>query len=351
MIEVIESAAADVLAAFADVIDVRTPAEFADDHVPGAVNLPVLSNDERARVGTIYVQESPHRARKIGAALVARNIAGHIEGPLAEMAPGFSPLIYCWRGGQRSNAMAGVLSQVGWRVRILKGGYKTYRRRVMTALYESEAAQPVVLLDGATGTAKTDILARLAGLGVQTLDLERLASHRGSLFGAVPGLAQPSQKLFETRLLAALEALDPGRPVIVEAESSKIGERVIPPRLWKAMVAAPTITLRASLADRAGYLVATYSDILHDRATIQAIIDRLPRHLSGEQRKHWRGLAHVGAFEVLAAALIEAHYDPAYERSACRAGRTSLGAIELTSLASPDRQSAAEAVARIVLAF
>lgn len=211
------------LAKFDAIIDVRSPGEFAEDHVPGAENLPVLDDAERAQVGTIYVQESRFLARRIGAAHVARNIARHLETALADRPASFRPLIYCWRGGQRSNAMATILSQVGWPVSLLVGGYKTYRRVVQARLYDGEAALRFVLLDGHTGSAKTEILGRLAARGAKVLDLEGLAEHRGSLFGALAGRSQPSQKLFESRLIQALDRLDPGLPIIVEAESSKIG--------------------------------------------------------------------------------------------------------------------------------
>jgi tRNA 2-selenouridine synthase len=219
------------LAAYDEIIDVRTPAEFALDHVPGAVNLPVLSNDERAWVGTIYVQDSRMKARRIGAALVACNIAGHLEGALEDRPGSYAPLIYCWRGGQRSLAMATVLAQVGWRPTRLAGGYMTYRRRVTAALYEGGTPLRLIVLDGYTGSAKTELLGRLAAQGVQTLDLEGLAGHRGSLFGAIAGQGQPSQKMFESTLLADLERLDPTRPIVVEAESSKIGQLNLPPDL------------------------------------------------------------------------------------------------------------------------
>ena len=222
---------------FDAVIDVRSPGEFAQDHLPGAINLPVLDDAQRAVVGTEYVQGSKFRARRQGAALVARNIAEHLERALADRDGGFRPLVHCWRGGQRSGAMAAVMDQVGWTVTVLDGGYMTWRRAVTAALYDTPLAHRLVLLDGPTGAGKTEVLARLAARGVQTLDLEGLANHRGSLFGALPG-GQPSQKLFESRLFDALEHLDPARPVVVEAESSRIGARVIPPALWTAMTAA-----------------------------------------------------------------------------------------------------------------
>ncbi|MFN5828613.1 MAG: tRNA 2-selenouridine(34) synthase MnmH, partial [Rhodobacterales bacterium] len=207
---------------FDDVIDVRAPAEWAEDHIPGAVNLPVLDDAERARVGTIYKRENPFRARKVGAALVARNAAAHLEGPLADKPGGWRPLVYCWRGGQRSGSFASILSQIGWRVETVAGGYKTYRSLVVQALYDAPVPSRVIVLDGNTGTAKTELLALMAERGVQVIDLEGLANHRGSLFGGRAG-GQPSQKGFESRLAMALAALDPTRPLVVEAESSKIG--------------------------------------------------------------------------------------------------------------------------------
>ena len=127
---------------FDQVIDVRSPAEYAEDHLPGAISLPVLSDAERARVGTIYVQEDRFLARKIGAALVARNAAAHIEGPLADRDGGWRPLVYCWRGGQRSGAFTGILQQIGWRAETIAGGYRSYRRLVVAALYDSPFPAP-----------------------------------------------------------------------------------------------------------------------------------------------------------------------------------------------------------------
>ncbi|HZV83599.1 MAG TPA: tRNA 2-selenouridine(34) synthase MnmH, partial [Brevundimonas sp.] len=206
------------------IIDVRSPAEFALDHIPGAVNLPVLDDAQRTLVGTEYVQRSKFLARRTGAAMVARNIAAHLEGPLGDRSGGFKPLVYCWRGGQRSGAMVTVMDQVGWPVTVLEGGYQTWRRQVTAGLYDGAVPHRLVLLDGPTGSGKTALLGEFAARGGQTLDLEALAAHRGSLFGAVPG-GQPSQKAFETRLYDALARLDPARPVLVEAESSKIGAR------------------------------------------------------------------------------------------------------------------------------
>jgi tRNA 2-selenouridine synthase len=328
------------LARYDAIIDVRSPGEFAEDHVPGAINLPVLDNQERAIVGTIYVQESRFKARRIGGAMVARNVAHHIETALADKEGGFQPLVYCWRGGQRSGAMATILAQVGWRTSVLAGGYKTYRRWVQQRLYEDQLPLKLALLDGGTGVGKTQMLGLLAQRGVQVVDLEGLAGHRGSLFGGILGQAQPSQKMFESRLLAALGALDPSRPVVVEAESSKIGDRMTPPALWTQMAAAPRIELTAPRERRARYLVATYGDIIRDRRALDEALTRLPVYPGRRRLDDWAQLADAGQFEALAEALMELHYDPAYERSSRKDARPRLDRIALPDL-GPDGQALA----------
>lgn len=340
-IETVESAEPAVLARFDAIIDVRSPSEFAIDHIPGAESLPVLSDEERAIVGTIYVQESRFKARRIGAAYVARNVANHLETALAGRPGSFQPLVYCWRGGQRSNAMATILAQVGWRTSVLAGGYRTYRREVTVRLYESEPDLRLVLLDGRTGSGKTDVLRRLPGRGIQVLDLEDLAQHRGSLFGALPGRPQPSQKMFESRLLAALDKLDPGRPILVEAESSKIGDRIIPPMLWKAMSVAPRIELIASEEARASYLANVYGHVAAARQELEAVFGRLP--IRGGHLKHWRRLAEAGDFEALAGELMARHYDPAYRRSSRADNRPKLAEIPAGDLGEAALDAAADA--------
>ena len=306
---------------FDDIIDVRAPAEYAEDHIPGAISLPVLDDEERARVGTIYKQESPFKARKVGGALVARNAAKHLEGPLADRTGGWRPLVYCWRGGQRSGSFATILAQVGWRTETIAGGYKAWRALVVKALYETPVASPVLVLDGNTGSAKTEVLNLLPALGVQVIDLEGLARHRGSLFGHLPG-GQPSQKAFETALALALARLDPARPVVVEAESSKVGDCRLPPELWKAMSAAPRLAIAAPRAARASYLTRAYRDMVEDAEKLAGVIGLLRMSHPKERIDHWLDLAARGAFAELADGLMEHHYDPRYEKHRARmAGR------------------------------
>ena len=317
--------------AFDAVIDVRSPGEFAEDHLPGAINLPVLDDAERAEVGTEFVRGSKFLARRTGAARVARNIAAHLEGALGDRDGSFQPLIYCWRGGQRSGAMAAVMDQVGWGVTVLDGGYQTWRRQVKAGLYDAPLPHRLTLLDGPTGSGKTALLEAVSAQGVQVLDLEALAGHRGSLFGAMPG-GQPSQKGFETRLHDALARLDPDRPVVVEAESSKIGARVVPPSLWAAMTAAPVIEITVPLEARVAHIVETYADIAADRVALDHALTRLPRHHARTVVAEWRAMAARGQIAELAAALIEAHYDPAYLRTGETRGRAVLERIQLTDL-------------------
>ena len=315
---------------FDDIIDVRAPAEYAEDHLPGAISLPVFSDAERAKVGTIYVQEDPFKARKVGAALVARNAAQHLEGPLADRTGAWRPLVYCWRGGQRSGSFASILAQIGWRVSSIEGGYKAYRRLVVQMLYDQPLAHRLILIDGGTGTGKTDLLAALADQGAQVLDLEAMANHRGSLLGGREG-GQPSQKAFESRLAMALAKLDPKRPIFVEAESAKIGRARIPPAVWKAMLAADHFRLEVSLAARARYLAAAYVDVIGDMEELCARLSHLAPFHGHEVVARWQEMARAGDYVDLATALVEVHYDPSYRRSSRRASAP-LDVLSLTSV-------------------
>ena len=298
------------------IIDARAPLEFAQDHLPGAVNLPVLSDAERAQVGTIYKQVSPFDARKLGGAMVAANAARHIAGPLAGFGGGWRPLVYCWRGGQRSGAFATILAQIGWRVGRIEGGYKAWRALVVARM-QAPVTAPVVVLDGNTGSAKTEILTRLAARGHQVIDLEGLANHRGSLFGGMPG-GQPSQKLFESRLAMALEGIDPTRPLLLEAESSRIGDINLPRGIWAAIIAAPRLRLAVPLAARAAYIARSYADAAADPARVAEIIESLrPLHPT-DRIEGWLRMIDAGDWQGLSAGLMRDHYDPRYEKHRAR---------------------------------
>ncbi|MFV0386591.1 tRNA 2-selenouridine(34) synthase MnmH [Paracoccus sp. (in: a-proteobacteria)] len=326
-------------AGFDDIIDVRSPSEYAEDHLPGAINLPVLDDEERARVGTIYKQVSPFDARKLGAALVAANAARHIAGPLADRGGGWRALVYCWRGGQRSGSFATILGQIGWRVETVAGGYKSWRSLVVDRVQNGPIAAPVVVLDGNTGSAKTAILARLAARGAQVIDLEALARHRGSLFGAVAG-GQPGQKMFESNLAMALEGLDPARPLLVEAESSRIGSLSLPKAMWQAIIAAPRIRLDVPVQIRAAYSARDYGDVVAEPDRLAAIIASLSRMHPAERIQGWQALAGAGDWTTLAEGLMRDHYDPRYLRHRQRHSEREAAVIALNDLTDLDAAAA-----------
>lgn len=307
----------DALPAHSDRIDVRSPAEFAGDHIPGARNHPVLDDDERARIGILHAA-SPFEASRLGAALVARNIARMLETAFAERPREWTPLVYCWRGGQRSRAVAHVLNEVGWRAVQLDGGYRAYRRHVVARLAVEPARYRFLVLCALTGSGKSQLLGALGDAGAQTLDLERLAQHRGSLLGQVPGSVQPSQKKFETDLLAALAALDPRRPVYVEAESRRIGAIQLPDALLERIRAGGTIMLRTALPQRIALLKSEYAHFLENPALLLERLRPLVALHGKVALARWETLATGGDWDQLIGELLEAHYDPLYGRSLAR---------------------------------
>lgn len=297
------------------IIDVRSPSEHGEDHLPGAVNMPVLDDAERAEIGTTYVQVSPFEARRAGAALVARNASVHLQTALANKPKRFRPLVYCWRGGMRSNSMATILAAVGWPVAVLEGGYQTWRRAVIAGLEAVCPKLDLVLIDGQTGTAKTALLQVLREKGGQVIDLEGLARHRGSAFGGFADADQPSQKAFESALWSQVELLDGTRPVFVEAESARIGSIRLPAALWNLMKNTPRLEIVAPLAERARFLAQSYADIVDDPERTEQALDLISPFQPRDRIAHWRELARSGASIELATELMQAHYDPAYDRS------------------------------------
>ena len=309
---------ASVLTDFDAVLDVRSPSEYAEDHVPDALSCPVLDDAERARVGTLHKRISSFEAKKTGAALIARNIAMHLERSFAARPRNWRPLVYCWRGGRRSAAMAHVLREVGWDAATLEGGYKSYRRYVVESLASLPSKYSFRVVHGVTGSGKSRFLRALAAAGAQALDLEELAAHRGSVLGNLPQRPQPSQKMFESRLLKALLALDPSRPVFVEGESRKIGQLQVPAALIETMRAADCVLLEAGLETRVALLMDEYRHFFDDRQALGARLDCLAELHGRERIEEWKRLAAAGEWRALVARLLEDHYDPAYRRSAAR---------------------------------
>jgi tRNA 2-selenouridine synthase len=296
-------------------IDVRSPSEFAIDHVPGAASHPVLDDAERAHVGTMHAQDSSFAARRAGAAIVARNIAAMLEGAFAEKPREWAPLVYCWRGGQRSRSLVHMLNEIGWRAVQLEGGYRAYRRHVVAQLGTLSNVFRYKVICGLTGSGKSRLLAALATVGAQVLDLEGLARHRGSLLGDLPGDVQPSQKLFESGLYAALRDFDAARPVYVESESKKIGAVQLPGALLAAMRAADCIRLELPQPLRIELLKVEYAHFLADHGALAARLEHLVPQHGKKTVERWKDAAKAGDWDTLVKELLELHYDPAYTRS------------------------------------
>ncbi len=300
---------------FDEIVDVRTPSEFAEDHIPGALNCPVLSDEERARVGTLYQQHSPFEARKIGAVLVARHIARHIETRWLDKPKSWHPLVYCWRGGQRSGAMTHILRQIGFAAEKLDGGYKSYRHHVLQQLQALPPQFSFRVVCGLTGSGKSRLLAALQQAGAQVLDLEEIARHRGSVLGDVPETAQPTQKNFDSQVLARLESFDPAVPVLVESESKRIGQLRVPDALIAAMWESPCLRLDAATELRVALLREDYAHFLRAPALLHQQLERLKGLYPGELLEHWRSLCEARKWDEFIAELLEQHYDPAYGKS------------------------------------
>jgi tRNA 2-selenouridine synthase len=303
------------LSDYDDIIDVRSPAEFAEDHFPGAINAAVLNNAERARIGTLYKQTSPFEAQRQGAALIARNIAMHLETQFCQRPREWRPLVYCWRGGQRSAAMAHVLAQVGWRVGQLQGGYKIYRRHVIDELEVLPARFQFRVVCGATGSGKSRLLKALQAQGAQVLDMEELAQHRGSLLGNLPGQNQPAQKLFETRLWNTLRRFDARLPVFVEAESRKIGVLAVPTSLLEQIRQAECIAIETTMPARVKLLMEDYAHFLEDTNLLKNALAPLLELHGHKVIDQWHQMALQGEWPALVTDLLARHYDPAYLRS------------------------------------
>jgi tRNA 2-selenouridine synthase len=305
----------DQIGEFDAIIDARSPGEFAEDRVPGAINLPVLSDAERIRVGTLYKQVSVFEAKKVGAVLVARNIARNIEATMLDKPKDWRPLVYCWRGGQRSGAFCHILREIGWNAHRLEGGYKTWRAHVVAQLALLPAQFRFRVISGATGSGKSRLLETLGRRGAQVLHLEQLAAHKGSVLGSLPGQPQPQQKGFDSLLFADLTRFDPARPVFVEAESRKIGQLHLPDALIAALRSAPCLRIDATLPARVDFLLHDYDYAIANPVWLLDRLNFLHGLQSNETLARWRTLIAEGAFPVLVEELLKNHYDPLYQRS------------------------------------
>jgi tRNA 2-selenouridine synthase len=325
---------------FDTIIDVRSPA----DHVPGAISAPVLDDAERAQVGTMYKQVSAFEAKKIGAGLVAKNISQHVDTLFKDKPKAWHPLVYCWRGGKRSGAMAHILREIGWNAETLQGGYKAYRRWVVDQLETLPASLEFVVVHGPTGSGKSRLLGALRRAGAQVLDLEDLAAHRGSVLGDLPGRPQPSQKMFESCLLQELSTVDAAKPIFVEGESKKIGDLQVPEALMSRMRASPCVLLETALETRVDLLLDEYRHFLQDRKALEAQLDCLVALHGRERIAEWKA---IDDWRVFVSRLLTEHYDPAYRRSSQR-NFARLADAEKVAIAGADDAAFARAARQLL---
>lgn len=308
-------AALSQLDKFSDVIDARSEGEYAEDHLPGAVNWPSLHDEERKIVGTRYKQISQFEAKKLGAALVAQNIATHIQREVLDKPREWQPLVYCWRGGKRSGSLALILDQIGFKVTLVDGGYKAFRAALVADLPQLAAQHQYQVICGTTGSGKTRLLQALAAQGAQVLDLEGLAHHRSSVLGLIPGLPQPSQKAFDSRIWAALRGFDPARPVYIESESKKVGNVAVPEGLIAAMRTSPCLQLDLPEDERVALLLEDYDFFVKD---IEFFCDRLGALTEARGKatvEDWQARARSGDVASVVRELLVKHYDPVYLQS------------------------------------
>ena len=326
------------------IIDVRSPSEYEIDHIVGSINCPILYDDERQKVGTIYKQISSFKAKIIGSSISAKNIAYHIEKEFLEKKGSWKPLIYCWRGGQRSKAFSIVLSEVGWRTYQLSGGYKEYRNDIIKYLNNTGMKLKIILVSGKTGSAKTRILQSIKDQGGQILDLEGLARHKGSLLGSIPNLKQPSQKLFESLLFYEINKLNLKKYIFIEAESSKVGNVHIPKSIWSNMILSKRIEVVADVNTRAKFLIDDYHYMCENPVLIKPMIKGLKSRLSNDLIDSWEKLIDEKKWFELTKSFLENHYDSSYSSNTIKNDRKVLKEVHATTLNNDDIKKIAKII-------
>ena len=303
---------------FSTIIDARSEDEFALDHLPGAVNWPSLNNEERIVIGTMYKQVNAFEAQKHGSALVAANIARHIQRDVLPLPRTWQPLIYCWRGGKRSGSLALVLGQIGFKIHLIEGGYKAFRAALLASIPELVAPIQWCVVCGPTGSGKTRLLHALSAEGAQVLDLEALANHRSSVLGRLPETQQPSQKHFDTLVWTALRGFDPNRPVYVESESRKVGNVSVPEVLMLRMRESPCLDLQLGDDERVALLMEDYDFFVKDPDYFCTRLDALVERRGRAVVQAWKTQVLAGLFEPVVRELLTLHYDPGYAESTRR---------------------------------
>lgn len=322
---------------FDAIIDARSENEYAEDHLPGAVNWPTLNNQERHEIGTLYKQVNPFEAKKRGAAIAARNIAAHIERELLDTPRDWAPLTYCWRGGKRSGSLSLILDQIGFRVTLVEGGYKAFRAAVVQDMAQQVHGLDFRVICGTTGSGKTRLLQSLGRAGAQVIDLEGLANHRSSVLGAIPGLPQPSQKRFDTLIWDALRQLDRNRPVYIESESKKVGNLAVPTPLIEAMRASPCLNLILPDAQRVALLMQDYDFFVRDTEHFCERLQVLTEFRGKQLVQDWQTAVRSGEISRVVQELLTQHYDPVYLQSI----RRNFSQFDSANILSPKDHSVA----------
>ncbi len=295
------------------VVDVRTPLEFSEDHIPGALNVPLLDNEERVEIGIIYKQAGPHAARQRGLELTAPRFP-RIVAEIESHACGRPVLVYCWRGGLRSKTVTTILDLVGYEAAQLHGGYKSFRNHVVSYFENFDPPGPLVVIHGLTGVGKTRFLQSMDDRKYTVVDLEGLACHRGSAFGSL-GLEQSlSQKRFESILWDAMRKGPADKPVIVEGESRRIGRISLPGNMYEVMNRGIRIWCEASLETRVSRLIEEYGKPEYRNGMADAL-SRISRKLGAQKYKEISEYLENWDLEPFMAGLLDGYYDRVYYKT------------------------------------
>ncbi len=295
------------------VVDVRTPLEYAEDHLPGAINVPLLSNEERVEIGTLYKQTGPKEARIRGLELTAGRFP-QIVHEIGEAAAGRSILVYCWRGGLRSKTVTSILELTGYDAVQLQGGYKSFRNQVVARFESFVPPAPLVVIHGMTGIGKTTFILGLSRSDFSVIDLEGLACHRGSAFGEL-GLSQDvTQKQFESLLWDAVRKVPKDRPLIVEGESKRIGKISLPGNFYEVMQESVKVWCHASLETRVERLIAEYGRAEYQEGMADALL-RIRKRLGGEKYEEIAGYLTRWEMEPFMTELVRNYYDKVYYKT------------------------------------